>query len=183
MARFFQPFRTLKGGGSIRDGDPFDRPGGFTDEHTGPIRLERIGNSIHFYTQNSAGEWLWLQSEAAAFDETVLAGLAATAENTNEISYFEFTDVKIIELPLNVMRSLPTDSLEKGATLSGVTLTTKARLQAVTATINEILPMGATASNVQSSAGEITLTDDGDINWVLTGFDGEATLTYECCSW
>ncbi len=179
LGSVFPTFRTLKGGGSIRDGDPFDQPGGFTDEHTGPIRLERIGNSVHFYTKNTAGEWLWLQSEAAAFDETVLAGLAATTENTNEIAYFEFTDVQIIELPLNVMRALPTDSLEKGATLTNVTLTAKARSQVAIATINEIMPMGARASNIQSSAGEATVNGDGAIDWVLTDFDGEATLTYD----
>jgi len=179
LGSVFPTFRTLKGGGSIRDGDPYDQPGGLTDEHTGPIRLERIGNSIHFYTKNTAGEWLWLQSESAAFEDNVLAGLAATTENTNEIAYFEFKDVQIIELPLNIMRDLPTDSLEKGATLTDITLTAKSRSQVAIATINEILPLSARASNVQSSAGEATLTADGAIDWVLTDFDGEATLTYD----
>ncbi|MGC9327819.1 MAG: hypothetical protein ACP5I1_09315, partial [Candidatus Hinthialibacter sp.] len=179
LGSVFPTFRTLKGGGSVRDGDPDAAPGGFTDDNTGPIRLERIGNSVHMYRKNSAGEWVWFQSETAAFEEEVLAGLAATAEDTNGLGYFEFTDVVIEELPLNVMRDLPVDDYQKGATLTGVTLTAKARSQVAMASIQEILPIGATASNIQASAGTFIVNPDGSFNWELTEFTGEATLTYD----
>lgn len=177
LGSIFPTFRTLKGGGSIRDGD-LDA-GGFTTTHTGPIRLERIGNSVHFYTQNSAGNWVWFQSEAAPYEEEVLAGLAATAENTNSIGLFEFTGVRIEELPLNTMRDLPVDDLKPGASLTGITITAKARSQIAGATVHEVLPLGASASNVKVSDGNAILNTDGTIDWYLTDLSGEATLTYD----
>ncbi|NPU96577.1 MAG: hypothetical protein HPY51_05105 [Candidatus Omnitrophica bacterium] len=179
LGSVFPTFRTAKGGGSVRDGDPYDVPGGFTANHTGPIRLERIGNSVHMYTMNDQGAWVWFQSEAAPFEEEVLAGLAATAENTNNLGLFEFTGVRIEELPLYVGRDLPTDELTKGARLTGIKLTAKARTPVETATVREVVPLGAVASNFQASAGTVTPNPDGSISWIIPNLTGEATLTYD----
>jgi len=174
----FPTFRTLKGGGTIRDGDP--EPGGLTDTHTGRIRVERIGNSIHFYTYDENGDKYFVQTEIVPLEDEVLAGLAVSAEASSGIGYFEFGDVVIEELPLYVSRGLPTEDYEAGAQLSPVTITAQVRDgETVDASVHEVVPSGSVVSNVQADNGDFTLNDDGTIDWTLTGFSGEATLTYD----
>ncbi len=176
----FPTFRTLKGGGTKRDGDPYDQPGGFVPEHTGPIRLERIGNSVHFYTKNENDEWVYLQSEVAPLQDPLHVGLAATAEDDNNFGIFEFSDVVIEELPLAVNRSLPSDDFEPGMSITPVTITANTRDgQTVNAVVNEVVPRGAVLSNVQTNGGEAVDNEDGTITWTLDNFSGEATLTYD----
>lgn len=188
----FPHFRSLKGGGTIVDGDPSENaadPGGFTLRNTGPLRLERLGNSVHIYTfgidvndpeSGPDDEWVLLQSEAAILQDTVYAGLAGVARSAEAIGVFEFTDVEIVEYPLNVMRGVPVDDVTPNETVEGITVTASVREgQTVDAVVTEIVPTDAVWSNVQVSAGELTVTPGVSIQWVLSGFSGEATLTYD----
>ncbi|MFB3789220.1 MAG: hypothetical protein ACE15F_22910 [bacterium] len=175
-------FRSVKGGATKRDGDP-EPPdpalGGLTDDHTGKIRLERIGNSIRFYTYNKAGQKVFIQTEVIPMRDPVYVGLAATAEGSG-FGVWEFTEVKIEEYPFTAERVLPTDTYQAGASLSPVTITARARAgQTVNAAVHEAAPAGATVSNAKAGAGTVTVNPDGTIDWVLSGFTGEATLTYD----
>ena len=174
----FPTFRTLKGGSTIRAGDP--EPAGLTPDHTGKIRLERIGNSIHYYTYDESGNKHHVQTEVVPLNDTVLTGLAVTAESGSGIAYFEFTEVAFEEFPLYVYRSIPAEEYEAGAQLTGISITARARDgETVEGSIHEVVPVGAVVSNVQADDGEFVLNDDGTIDWVLSGFSGEATLTYD----
>ncbi|RJP32919.1 MAG: hypothetical protein C4527_05265 [Candidatus Omnitrophota bacterium] len=179
LGSVFPTFRTLKGGGTKRDGDPTPVPGGFDANHTGPIRFERIGNSVHFYTKNTAGAWVYIQTEVAPLIDPIYVGLGATAESANNFGVFEFTDVVIEEFPLTVDRSLASENFEPGMSINPVTLTASARQdQTVNAVVNEIAPVGAVISNIQASAGQAVDNGDGTITWTLNNFSGNATLTY-----
>ncbi len=169
----FPYFRTIKGSGTNVDGDV--GVGGFDANNVGPIRLERIGNSIHFYTMNEAGEWNYVQTEVIPMPEELYAGLAATA-NGGELGEFEFTDVVITPYPLWVGRSIPQEDWTPGANVE-ITVTAQAS-ETVDAAVNELTPIGTTISNVQVSEGDVTFTSNGVIDWTLSGFSGEATLTY-----
>ncbi len=170
----FPHFRTLKGGGTIVDGDVGD---GFNEVNVGPIKLERIGNSVHFYTTNDAGEWNLVQSEVIPMSETVYTGLAATANGADALGQFEFVDVAIEEFPLWVERSIPVDDWNSGAEVE-VTVTAKAS-ESVDAVVNEVVPRLSGLSGVSVSGGEFQVNEDkGEIDWTLSDFSGEATLTY-----
>ena len=176
MSPTFQSFphiRTIQGGGTIFDGDP--EPAAQVK-----LRLERLGNSIHLYFIDESGSETYMQSEVGLFDETVFAGIAGTGGSANGYGLYYFTDVSIEEFPLNVVRDIPADTLEPGASLTGITVTAKVRDGETTdATIHEALPPGAYASNASVSAGEVTDNGDGTIDWTLSGLSGEATLTYD----
>ncbi len=170
----FPTFRTLKGKGSKRDGDvALDYA-----DHNGPIRLVKLGNSIHSYTQNVDGDWVLWETEVMPFTQAVYAGLAATAENAGGLGLFEFSDVAIEELPLHVEREIPNDTFEAGASMA-IEITASARETVATVTIQEVVPAGSTASNIQASAGDVTDNQDGTIDWILTDLSGDATLTYD----
>ncbi len=171
-------FRTIQGGGTVFDGET--DPGGLTADHTGRIRLEKLGNSIYLYTFNEAGEKVLLQSEVVPFENTVFAGLAATANTGTDFGLFDFEEVSIEELPLNVYRTLPTEEFEAGASLTGIQVTASVREgQTADTTVHEVVPPGATISNVNVSTGSVTTNEDGSIDWTLTGLSGEAVLTYD----
>ncbi|RJP27053.1 MAG: hypothetical protein C4527_14120 [Candidatus Omnitrophota bacterium] len=169
----FPYFRTAKGSGTNVDGDV--GVGGYAANNTGPIKLERIGNSIHFYTMNDAGAWNYVQTEAIPLSETVYVGLAATA-NGGELGEFEFTDVAITPLPLWVKRSIPLENWTPGANVE-ITVTAHAS-ETVDAVVNELTPIGTSVSNVRVSQGEVTFTQNGVIDWTVDGLTGEATLSY-----
>ncbi len=170
----FPHFRTLKGGGTIVDGDVGD---GFNEINVGAIKLERIGNSVHFYTTNDAGEWNLVQSEVIPMSETVYTGLAATANGAEAIGEFEFNGVAIEQFPLWVGRSIPVDDWIPGAEVE-VTVTAKAS-ESVEAVVTELVPRLSGLSSVSVSTGDVEVEEsDGEIVWTLSGFSGEATLTY-----
>ncbi|MBI1390367.1 MAG: hypothetical protein GC154_18165 [bacterium] len=172
----FPHFRSLKGGGTIVDGDP--EPGGFTDNNVGPIRLDRIGNSFYFYTMNTAGGWVLVQDEIVPMAEKVFAGIALTANNADGLALVEFESNEINLLPLWVGRSIPVDGWQSGATFT-VTVTAKAR-SSVNASVTEKAPRLATISNVKVSTGTVSSNPSkGTINWSLPNFSSEATLTYD----
>ena len=175
----FPHIRTLKGGGTIVDGDY--EPGGFTDDNIGPIRLERIGNSIHYYTYNANDEWVFRQTEIVPMGETVYVGLAATANGEEALGQFEFRNVEIVEYPLWVSRSIPIDDFTPGASVQDITLTAQTRDGAtVDGFVREVVPGGSTLSNVSASEGTVSVNEDeGVFSWDLSGFSGEATLTYD----
>lgn len=172
----FPHIRSLKGGGTIVDGDR--EPGGFSDFNTGAIRVQRIGNHFRFYTTDNAGAWSLAQDEIIPMGETVLVGLAVTANNADGLGVFEFEGTEINEYPLWVGRSVSVDDWQSGATIQ-VTLTAKAR-SAASGNVTEIVPRLATVSNVQSSAGQTSVdTRNGKISWSLNNLSGNATLTYD----
>ncbi len=171
-------FRSLKGGATKTDGDP--EPGGLTDDHTGPIRLERFGNTIYYYTTNVDDEKVLIRSEVVPLPDTVLVGFTAYAGSSDALGLYEFTDVVVEEYPLQVMRDIPTDTYEPGADISPITLTASVRSgEVANATIEEVIPLGAIASNAEVSDGELTVNDDGTMTWILTDLSDEATLTYD----
>ncbi len=170
-------YRSVKGGATKRDGDP--EPGGLTNDHTGKIRIERIGNSLSLFTYNTAGQKVWVQTEVIPMRDPVYVGLAATAEGSG-FGTWEFSEVKIEEFPFTAERVLPTDTYQAGASLSPVTITARARTgKTVNASVHEAAPAGSTVSNAKAGAGTVTVNPDGSIDWVLNGFTGEATLTYD----
>ena len=172
----FPHFRSLKGGGTIVDGDA--EPGGFTDNNVGPIRLSRIGNHYRFYTMNNAGDWVLVQDEIVPMSENVYVGLAVTANNASGLGVFDFEGTEINEYPLWVGRSVPVDDWQSGAAIK-VTLTAKPR-STVSGNVTEVVPRLATVSNVQASAGQTTVdVRKGRISWLLENLSAEATLTYD----
>lgn len=177
LGSLFPTFRTAKGGGTSQDGDP--EPGGFVDARIGPIRIERIGNSFHLYTLNISDQWVFVQTEVVPMDDPVYVGMAATADNNDAFGEFEFTGVNIIELPFNVIRNLPTDDIQSGAALNGITLTASARSgQTVNAVVTEVPPKDGAFSNVSATGGTVVTNPNGTITWTLDNFSGNATLTY-----
>ncbi|MDX9752567.1 MAG: hypothetical protein RBU29_01315 [bacterium] len=174
----FPHTRTLKGGGTIVDGDV--GVGGYADNNASLIRLERVGNSIRYYTMNTADAWVLSRTEIVPMTEKVYVGLAATANSASALGEFEFRDVEIEEYPLWVGRSIPVDTWTAGEKIT-VTLTAKARGSLpVNGTVNEIVPKLATIGAVNASVGSPTVdVKAGAIKWNLTGLNGAATLTYE----
>ena len=170
----FPYFRTVKGSGTNVDGDV--GVGGLDANNNGPIKLERIGNSIHFYTMNEAGEWNYVQTEVIPMTDPVYAGLVATANGAELLGEFEFTDVVVTPLPLWVDRSIPIEDWTPGANVD-ITVTARAS-ESVDAVVNELTPIGTTIANVQVTEGDVSFTENGTIDWILTGFSGEASLTY-----
>ena len=171
-------FRSMKGGATKWQGDP--EPGGLTNNHTGPLRIERFGNSFYFYTFNTKGNKFLIRTEVVPMDDEVWVGLAATAEDATAYGTFEFDKVTIEEYPLSVTRTFPVDTYQKGATLSPVTLTAEVRAGQVSdATVVETLPPGAISSNIKVSAGTFSIGSDGTISWILAGLTGTASLTYD----
>ncbi|MBD3267105.1 hypothetical protein GF373_10590 [bacterium] len=169
--------RSMKGGGTITDGDP--EPGGYQDFNFGRLRVERIGNSIHLYTYTIDDETNLLQSEFVMLEDPVLTGLATTAQDPEGLGLYEFTQVSIEEIPNSVVRSIPTDDLEPGSTITGISITADFT-EGATPTITEELPFGTTASNAQVTNGTMEINEDGDIEWDLgPDFTGEAILTYD----
>jgi len=165
--------RTIKGGGTIFDGDP-------EPAEQVKLRLERLGNSVHIYTIDAAGAATLLQSETGLFDETVLVGIAATAGSADGISLFEFSEVVLEEFPLNVLRDVPTDELQPNASLTGITVTAKVMDgETVDATVREVIPPRSSISNITVSAGEMVDNGDGTVDWTLTELSGEAVMTYD----
>ncbi|MDP8242541.1 MAG: hypothetical protein P9L94_00560 [Candidatus Hinthialibacter antarcticus] len=172
----FPHIRSLKGGGTIVDGDR--EPGGYSDVNIGAIRVQRIGNHFRLYTTDNAGEWSLAQDEIIPMAETVLVGLAVTANNADGLGVFEFEGTEINEYPLWVGRSVSVDDWQGGATIQ-VTLTAKAR-SAVSGNVSEVVPRLATVSNVQASAGQTSVdARNGKIAWLLDNLSGDATLTYD----
>lgn len=170
----YPTFRFNKGSGTNVDGNVE-----LGDDHIGPVRIERIGNSFHFYTLNSAGEWLYHQTEVVAMEDPVLIGLAGTGEGDGNLGLFEINDVNVIEYPLSVVRDIPVDDVQN-TSITGITINANVRSgETVDATVNELAPIGSTISNVQATAGEVTFSAKGSINWVLNGHSGDATLTYD----
>lgn len=169
----FPYIRSIDGGGTIVDGDIEN---GFTTNHTGPLRLVRLGSSVHFYTKNQAGAWTLLQSESALLPDPVLTGLAALSWDDN-VYFHEVSNLAIEQLPLEVVRSITGDTYRVGTPIT-VTLTAKARSgQTVNAAINETKPGLSTVTNPVASTGTATVNSSG-ITWNLSNFTGEATLTY-----
>lgn len=178
LGSVFPHFRSLKGGGTIVDGDY--EPGGITEDNIGPIRLIRMGNSVHYYTMDDEGNWLYRQTEFVQLTDPVLAGLAVTANAEEGLGVFSFEAAAIEEMPASVVRSIPAaDYPSDGGTIEGVTLTASVR-EGETADLDivELAPRGSTIANMSASAGEAEMSD-GNIAWTLAGFSGEATLTYD----
>ncbi len=174
----FPTFRSLKGGGTKRQGDP--EPGGLTNAHTGPIRLERIGNSFYFYTVNATGKKILIRTEIVPMTDEVYAGLAATAEMPDGLGTFEFSNVTIEEYPVAVIRQFPAGTHQKGKTLSPITLTAAARAGLVAdVTVAEPAPLGTSIANAKASAGTLSAAPDGTVSWFLSGLSGTAVLTYD----
>ncbi len=171
----FPHIRSLKGGGSIVDGDlenGYENP-----DNVGSTKLERVGNSIHFYSMNDAGDWVWQRTEVIPMTESVYVGLAVTANGEDLLAEFEFQEVALEEFPLWVGRSIPIDEWNSGETIE-VTVTAKAS-ESVDAVVNEVVPALCDFSDVNVSAGDVEFDqEEGTIDWTLDGFDGEATLTY-----
>ncbi|MGI6458426.1 MAG: hypothetical protein ACOX5R_22815 [bacterium] len=169
----FPYIRSLDGGGTIVDGD-IEADNVFIGNHMGPIRLVRLGNSVHFYTFNEAGNWVLFQSEAAAFTDPVYTGIAALSW-TDTVSFHEMSEVVLEELPLFVSRSIDSDTYQAGTPIT-VTITASAA-EVVDASVSEVAPALGTISNPSASSGTVT-EGPGGIIWTLDGFSGEATLTY-----
>lgn len=174
----FHPFfRSSKGGGTMTDGDY--EPGGWSDGHVGNVRLERLGNTFNFYSKDNAGQWILRRTEIVPMSDPVYVGLAATADDNNNLTFYDFSEVAIEEYAATVERNLPVDDLQPGATLNPVTLTVTVRDgQTADVSITEIPPKGGTISNFTASAGTATQDANGSIRWNLTGATGTATLTY-----
>ncbi len=171
----FPHIRSLKGGASIVDGDI---EGGFTDSNIGPVRLERIGNSINFYSMNNDGDWVWQREEVTPMTDPVYVGLALTANGADLLAEFEFNDVALEEYPMWVGRSIPIDEWNAGETIQVVVTANSS--ESVDAVVNEIVPALCNFSNVSVSNGDFEVdAEEGAINWTLNGFSGEATLTYD----
>jgi hypothetical protein len=174
---FFPHFRSSKGGATTSDGDY--EPGGYSDGHTGKVRLERMGNTFRFYTQDSTGAWVLRRTEIVPMRDPVLVGLAVNGNHASNAGLYDFSEVVIEEFPATVERILPTEELTPGATLSPITLTAKVRSgQTSNLSVTEIPPRDGTVSNVNASAGTATLNSDGTISWELPAASGQATLTY-----
>lgn len=180
----FPHVRWIKNGGSMVDGDDDQEGastaliGGYTSENVGPVRLDRIGNTFRFYTTNAAGEWFLQYTEEVQMPETVYVGLTVTANNNQQFGEFEFSNIVINEYPLFVNRTIPGDTVSPRQTISGVSLTAKARAgQTVNTVITERAPADIVLSNAQASSGTVAM-NGRDIVWTLNGLSGEATLTY-----
>ena len=168
----FPTFRTVRDGATVSDGEPED----LFEGYDGTIRLERVGNSVHYYTLGQDGGWDYLQTEIVQLRDPILVGFAGSAENANQYRYFDIDLVVIQELPVHVTRSIPTDTLEPGSSLN-ITVTASTRPgETVDGEITEVVPTAA--SNTQVSEGELVTNEDGSLTWTLTGFSGQATLTY-----
>ncbi|MBD3266281.1 hypothetical protein GF373_06390 [bacterium] len=174
----FPHFRTVKGGGTLVDGDVGN--GGYTDDNFAGIRMERIGNSIHLYTENIDGDWVLSRTVIVPMTEQVYVGMAATANGADLLGEFEFENVAIEEFPLWVERSIPVDAWEGGSTIT-VTITAKTRgSSSVDAVVTEVVPRLAPFTSVNVSDGSFTTNErKGEIEWDLGGFSGEATMTYD----
>ncbi|MBN2325883.1 MAG: hypothetical protein JXR73_01925 [Candidatus Omnitrophica bacterium] len=171
----FPHIRSLKGGPSIVDGDLEN--GYDNTDNLGPIQLERIGDSINFYSMNHEGEWVWIREEVIPMSETVYVGLAVTANEADNYGEYDFMDVKIEEYPLWVGRSVPIDAWNAGEAIQ-VTLTAKANGSA-SGVVTEVIPGLCELSDASASSGEIVVNaEDGEIVWTLSGLSDEATLTY-----
>lgn len=178
----FPHIRWLKNGGSMVDGDDdFEGNtmiGGYTSENVGPVRLDRIGNTFRFYTTNAAGDWFLQYTEEVQMPETVYVGLAVTANNNQQFGEFEFKNIVINEYPTFVRRTIPGTTVSPGQSISGITLTAKARAgQTVNTVITERAPADIVLSNAQASSGSVTM-NGREIVWTLNGLSGEAALTY-----
>ncbi|MBI1387034.1 MAG: hypothetical protein GC154_01125 [bacterium] len=172
----FPRARSVKGGATIYDGDT---EGGFTDDNIGLVRLERIGNSIHFYTRDINDQWVYRQTEVIPMTDPVLVGLAATAQNNDGLGQFEFNEVKIEELPLYVERTLPTDTFSADSTLTGVTVKASVRSGSTADAVITERIRGGIISNASVTGGELSTNADGSLTWTLNGMSGDATLTYD----
>ncbi len=159
--------RFSDGGGTMNDGDP-------DDDTSLTVRLVRAGNSVHYYRINVDGSEDLLQSEVIQFTgDTVLGGLAVGGEN----AIADFENVSIEELPVNVMRVLPSTDYQAGMTMSGVQVVASPR-DVATATVTEVAPRGAVLSNIQVSAGDFE-TSGNTINWNAGEISEDAALTYD----
>lgn len=167
----FPMFRTLPGE-SVSDDGEYEPPANFD----GSIRLERVGNSIHYYAMDENLEWSLQQTEILQLDDPVYVGLAASAQDDNGFEIFDVDRVEIEEFPLSVSRSFSADAPAPGAEMQ-VTLAATAA-SAVDGAVTETIPQGAEVSNIEASGGEPPIVENGSIAWNLPAFEGAATLTY-----
>ncbi|MBI1390836.1 MAG: hypothetical protein GC154_20595 [bacterium] len=164
-------FRTLRGEAMTDDG--FVSADSLLD---GTIRLERVGNTIRFYTLDLNEQWALQQTEHIELSDPVYVGLAVTAGNNDNLELFDVESVKIEEYPFSVERRFNPATPEQGAAL---TVTLAAHAASVSsATVSEVIPSGASVSDISVSAGEFVQTENGDIEWTLTDLTGDAELTY-----
>ncbi len=168
----FPQFRTLPNEATSDDGE-------FTSDDDlldGTIRLERIGNSIHFYTLNLDEEWELQQTEVFELHDPVYVGLAATAGDNAAPELFDFMAVSIEEYSFSVYRDFGAEEPAPGDQLE-ITLSASSA-DVSNATVTEVIPDGAIVSNISADTGVTVETEDGSIEWSLAEFSGEAALTY-----
>ncbi|MBN2326878.1 MAG: hypothetical protein JXR73_06970 [Candidatus Omnitrophica bacterium] len=166
----FPLFRTLPNEASSDDGEV--TPDMLLD---GSMKLERIGNSVHFYTLNTDAEWEWQQTEIIQLNDPVYVGLAA-ASGSDELGFYEYEQIEIEEYPFFVSREFGSQAPAPG---DAMTVTLSASSSAVSnATVTEIAPAGSIVSNLAADGGEFIQLDDETIQWSLNEFSGEASLTY-----
>ncbi|MBD3267811.1 hypothetical protein GF373_14165, partial [bacterium] len=142
----------------------------------GTVRLERMGNSIHFYTLDADGAWDLEQTEILDLPDTLYVGLALSSGNNDTTTFYDFEFVSVEEYPFSINRDFGTDAPAPGEQLN-ITLTANSA-DVVNATVTEIIPQGSVIADLTADTGEILETEEGDIEWALPDFSGEATLTY-----
>ncbi|MGI6458353.1 MAG: hypothetical protein ACOX5R_22425 [bacterium] len=144
----------------------------------GPIQLLRLGDTCYTYYYRN-GERVLQGQQMLDLPDTLLAGLALAANEPGLMAGSAFSGVNFVSIPISCERVFPIDEFTPGQPISGIQVRASIPVGVTSsAVITETPPAGWSISNVQATAGDVSVTTEA-IVWSLDNASGNPVLTYD----
>ena len=142
----------------------------------GPISLLRLGDTCYTYYYRN-GERVLQGQQMLDLPDTLLQGLHLLPMS-RLMAGSAFSGVNFVSIPISCERVFPIDEFTPGQPISGIRESQHPGCVTSSAVITETPPAGWSISNVQATAGDVSVTTEA-IVWSLDNASGNPVLTYD----
>ena len=138
----------------------------------------RLSDTCYTYYYRN-GERVLQGQQMLDLPDTLLAGLALAANEPGLMARSAFSGVNFVSIPISCERVFPIDEFTPGQPISGIQVRASIPVGVTSsAVITETPPAGWSISNVQATAGDVSVTTEA-IVWSLDNASGNPVLTYD----
>ena len=145
------------------------------------LQIVRLGNTLmSYYIDYDTGQPVLHETRVLEnLSDPVYVGLAVTSNERDYSTIGYFSQVKLTEIPFLAQRTVPQIIYKGGDAVSGIKISLDGLEDATTsATVEENIPAGVTAANVQTTVGTASISGD-TIVWNVGTATGSAEMTYD----
>lgn len=150
----------------------------YTADHYNRFKVVKVGSTVSGFMWNDTDKkWVLHSSKPIPISDENFVGLAVTAHNTSLMCEADFSNVKITQLPFDIVVTPSSPIVTQGQTVN-VKVDVKIADGVTTGfSITQIYSTTATLSNLKTTAG--TATDNkGAITWKGDSLKGTVSMTY-----